>query len=363
MANSLETLARRVGAARSALEAAGVDAFLVTSPVNIRWLTGFTGSAAVVVISSSDLVLATDSRYEEQAHAECPGVRVVRLGGYSAAEIVGIVAQTGASRVGFEARHVTFDQHRTWVEALPPNTALVPAPALLDDLRMVKDEGEIAAIKAACVVADRVYEAMLPKIRPGVSERDLMLELEWMIRKTFEADVAFDTILLSGPRTALPHGKPSSRILQAGDFVTMDFGARVHGYCSDITRTVVIGSPSEEQVRVYDAVLHAQQRAMNMVAAGVSGKDVDAAARGLIAAAGHAEHFGHGLGHSLGLLVHDGPGLSQRNDLTLASGMVMTIEPGIYVPGWGGVRIEDDVLVTPDGCQRLTTSSTELTVV
>ncbi|MGC8667677.1 MAG: M24 family metallopeptidase [Chthonomonadales bacterium] len=363
MASGDQPFRHRVASACAAMQAAGMDAFLVTSPINIRWLTGFTGSAGLMVLTDENAVLATDSRYVEQAGMECPWLPVEQIPSYSASEIVRIVERAGASRIGFEAGYVTVQQHRTWVDALGSDRELLPAGSLLDDLRLIKDEAEIAAIEEACRIADQVYEALLPQIRPGVTERDLMLELEWKIRKDFGADVAFDTILLSGPRTALPHGKPSQRPLEAGDFVTMDFGARVQGYCSDITRTVVVGRPSTEQVRVYTAVLRAQQRALELMAAGVAGKAVDQAARSVIAEAGHAEHFGHGLGHSLGLSVHDGPGLSQRSELVLATGMVMTVEPGIYVPGWGGVRIEEDVLVTSDGCRRLTRSATELTVV
>jgi len=357
-----EWYSRRVGSARSAMAGAELDAFLVTSAINVRWLTGFTGSAGVVLIRPDDMLLATDSRYTEQAQAECPWLRVERLATYAAEELMKLVSENHSSRVGFEAAQVTVDQHRKWASAADAKIELVPVASLLDELRLVKDESEIEAIEEACRLADRIYEALLPEIRPGITERDLMLELEWKIRKEHGADVAFDTILLSGPRTALPHGKPSHRVLEVGDFVTMDFGVRIRGYCSDITRTVIIGRPSPEQVRVYTTVLRAQQRAMGMIAPGVAAKDVDRAARVTIEEAGHGEHFGHGLGHSLGLSVHDGPGFGPRSELTLAPGMVLTVEPGIYVPTWGGVRIEDDVLVTSQGYRRLTVSPTELTV-
>jgi Xaa-Pro aminopeptidase len=225
---------------------------------------------------------------------------------------------------------------------------------------MVKDSEEIACIEAACAAADRAFEYILPFLKPGAIERDVMLELEWYLRKDEGTEIAFDTIVASGPRSALPHGRASLRAMQKGDFVTLDFGARLNQYCSDITRTIVLGEPTDEQRKVYQTVLDALHKGIEAIRPHIAGKDVDAVAREFIREAGYGDYFGHGLGHSLGRNVHDGPSLSPSSEVTLSPGMVTTVEPGIYIPGWGGVRIEQDVLVTESTPRILTHSPTHL---
>jgi len=337
-----------------------LGAMYVTQLDNVGWISGFTGSNGYVLITPTGAFFATDSRYTLQAATECQGFKIVNLGANAADDLIQMIVQSGAKQVGFEASHLTFRSHEATRAKLPAEIELVSTDRLIDDLRLVKDDGEITLIKTSCRLADRAFEHILPFIHPGATERDIMLELEWYMRKQGGAEIAFDSIVVSGPRTALPHGKATSRVLENGDLVTLDFGSRLERYCSDITRTVVLGTPTERQKLIYNTVLEAQTKAIAAIKPGANGKDIDAIARNHITAAGFGDYFGHGLGHSIGRVVHDGPGFSSRSDIVLAPGMVMTVEPGIYIPGWGGVRIEHDVLVTETGNSVLTHSTTEL---
>jgi Xaa-Pro aminopeptidase len=352
----------RIARAQAAIAEKDLPALLVSQIVNVGWLSGFTGSHGFVLLTPETALFATDSRYVTQAASECPGFKQVKLETSAPEEIAGVLAQANAPRIGFEAGHLTYKLHQVYREKLPPEIEFVPTERIIENLRLVKEEGEIARIEAACRVVDETFQHILPFLKPGAVERDVMLELEWFMRKERRAEVAFDTIVASGPRSALPHGRASDRVMQSGDFVTLDFGARLDGYCSDITRTVVLGAPTEEQRKVYQTVLDAMYRAIEGIRPGAAGRDVDAIARDYIKEVGYGDCFGHGLGHSLGLTVHDGPGFGLRSDITLAPGMVMTVEPGIYIHEWGGVRIEHDVLVTDSGSRILTHSPTELLV-
>lgn len=351
--------AGRIARVREAMANLDIGALYLTNLTNVQWISGFTGSTAVVLLTQDRAVFATDSRYTEQAASECPALEQFQLRG-TAGEITGLIEQTGASRLGYEAGHMTCTGLASLRKNAPEAIELAATERVVEALRLIKDPDEVERIEAACGVVDRAFAHIQPYIRPGVSERDVMLELEWHMRREGGAEVGFDTIVASGPRSALPHGRASTRVMQAGDLVTLDFGARLDQYCSDITRTVVIGPPDDEQVRIYDTVVTAMNLAIQAIRPGLTGPEVDTVARDHIAAAGHGERFGHGLGHSLGMEVHDGPGLSQRSEVTLAPGMVMTVEPGIYIPGWGGVRVEQDVVVTPEGCRVLTHSPIEL---
>lgn len=355
-----ETAARRIECLRQDLSARGVDGLLVTNVLNIRWLTGFSGSYAIAFVGKDTAWLAVDSRYTLQAHEQCRGVDFRDLTSSGGENVAALLRDTVARRVGFESEHLTVATLESYKASLADSVELVPLKDVVRTLRHRKDEQEIACLRRACGIADAVFAHVVELIRPGVSERDLALEIEWQIRKTHGAEVSFPSIVVSGPRSALPHGAPTDRVVEVGDFVTMDFGARWEGYCSDITRTVVVGRASEEQKAVYTTVLEAQRRAMERMSPGVAARDVDAEARQWIAQSGHAEHFGHGLGHGVGLEVHDGPNMSPRSDFQLEPGMVLTVEPGIYVPNWGGVRIEDDVLITADGHEVLTAADRSL---
>jgi Xaa-Pro aminopeptidase len=352
--------ASRIDRARAAMADQNLPALLITQIDNVGWISGFRGSTGYVFLTPAEAVFATDSRYTSQAAAQCPDFKIEKLATSSPDEITGLLSQLHMPRVGFESSHLTYKMHAVYREKLPAEIEFVPTEGIIENLRLIKDAGELAKIEAAVVVADKAWEHILPFLKPGAVERDVMLELEWFMRRQFGADVAFDTIVASGPRAALPHGRASDRVMQQGDFVTLDFGARLDGYCSDITRTVVLGKASDEQKKVYGTVREALYRSIEGVKPGMGGKEVDAIARDHIKEAGYGDYFGHGLGHSLGRAVHDGQGFSVRSELTTAAGMVITVEPGIYIPDWGGVRIEHDIVITENGAHILDQSPTEL---
>jgi Xaa-Pro aminopeptidase len=340
---------------RAQLPGHGVPGVLIMEPLNVGYLSGFTGSTAALVVLQDRAVFITDSRYAIQAEKECPAFELAitqSSAGY-ADTIAERVKQLGVPQVGVEGDHLTVVQFEQLKEKLD-GIELRPLSNLVGSLRRVKDAGEIGCIRSACGIVDRAFDFLLDLVRPGMTERMVAVELEYFMRKAGSEEEAFHTIVASGPRSALPHGRASDRALGAGDFITFDYGASVGGYHSDITRTIVLGSADARQREVYHVVLEAQQAALAAIRAGVEGKAVDSVARDLIAARGYGENFGHGLGHGLGRSIHDHAALSQRSDVTLQPGMVVTVEPGIYIDGWGGVRIEDDVVVTEEGCEILT---------
>jgi Xaa-Pro aminopeptidase/Xaa-Pro dipeptidase len=337
---------------RSLIVASNVDALLILKTENRRYATGFTGSAGLALVTKTEELLAVDFRYEEQAAEEAPGWILLRGGRDPLGALVAALDGRGVARIGFEAEFVPYAQAARLREKLVP-AELVPLNDV-DRLRWVKDPAEVAAISRAVEIADAAYDRVLGILRPGLSEREAAVELETFMRRGGAERVAFDSVLASGPRSALPHGRATDRVMGPGEFVTLDFGAVWGGYCSDITRTVVLGEADEQQRRVYGVVLDAQRQALEMIRAGIPCRDVDARARSVIADAGYGAAFGHSLGHGVGLEVHEGPRLSPQEDAVLEAGMVVTVEPGIYLPGWGGVRIEDTVVVTDGGCRILT---------
>ncbi len=351
-------MADHLDRARRYVAASGVDALLVTKAENRRYVTGFTGSAGLALVSADAALLAVDFRYYEQAAAQAPACEVLRGGADPAGALAEAVRAREIRRIGFESEFVPYAQVERLREKFAP-AELVPL-ADVDRLRWVKDAGEIAAIARAADIADAAFAHILGVLRPGLREQDAALELEIFMRRAGAERLSFDSVLASGPRSALPHGRATGRVMAAGDLVTLDFGAVYDGYGSDLTRTVVLGAPDDRQRRVYEVVLDAQQQALAAIRSGVSSRDVDAVARSAITAAGFGEAFGHALGHGIGLDVHEGPPLGPRNETPLEPGMVVTVEPGIYLPGWGGVRIEDDVVVTADGCEILTHAPKDL---
>lgn len=353
-------IGHRLDSLRDELVHAEIDALLVSDVLNVRWLTGFTGSLAYAFVSGTEAWIGVDSRYTVQASGECPGWSVERLASSSAENLAELLKGQGIRRLGAEADQLTYAAFCSMRDRLDGAVELVPTNGIIGRLRMIKDDVELNAIRAACRAVDTVATHLMDYLRSGISERDVMLELESTLRNGLGLEIAFPSIVVSGPRTALPHGQPTDRLLQPGDFVTMDYGAKKDGYCSDITRTIVLGAADSEQARVHSVVLEAQRRAIAGIRDGVAASAVDALAREHIAANGYGDYFGHGLGHSLGLHVHDGGGMAPSSNLTLQAGMVLTVEPGIYVPGWGGVRIEDDIVVTADGCEALTSANREL---
>lgn len=348
----------RLAAVRSALVARDLHGILVLRPENRRYLSGFTGSAGGLFIDSRRALLLTDFRYIEQAGSESPHFEVVRVE-KNIMESLGVVLQGLAMfRLGFEGDYLTYQQYTLMQDQLAGQN-LVSSPGLVEKLRECKDSSEMNAISRAAELSDRAFQHLLRFIAPGVRERELALELEFFMRRQGADGSSFPIIAASGPRSALPHGVATDRLLASGDLLTLDFGALIDGYNSDQTRTVVLGSPTSKQLKIYKIVLEAQQAALKKIKAGVSAGEVDQAAREVIKGYGYGEYFGHGTGHGVGLAVHEAPRLSAGVTTELEPGMVVTVEPGIYLPGWGGVRTEDMVLVEDGGGKILTHSPKE----
>lgn len=348
-------MTNRIAVLRRVLAEQELDGVLVSKPESRRYFSGFTGSAGVLLITAGSAKFITDFRYIEQARQQSPAYQVVRHGSDLYETLAGEVRDLGIKKLGFEGNFVT---HESYQRLAGFGVQLVSVQ--LDRLRMVKDETEIALIQKAVNISEQAMAKTLPFIRPGVRETDVAIELEFNMRKAGAGGVAFEMIVASGERSALPHGRASEKIIAKGDFVTIDFGAMYGGYCADITRTFVVGKADSKQKEIYATVLAAQLAGLTAVAPGKTGREVDAVARKIIADAGYADYFGHGLGHGLGLFIHEDPRLSPVGDIVLVPGMTVTVEPGIYLPGWGGVRIEDTVVVTADGARALSTGSKEL---
>jgi Xaa-Pro aminopeptidase len=346
---------------RGELAARELDGFLVTDILNVRYLSGFTGSDAVALVTTDDAILITDFRYAEQSAAECPGMILELVESHWAPGAQRSIEKHDCRRIGFETHQLSYHDWSVLSAALSPGN-LVPQEDLVGKLRLVKDELEIAAIREAVRIADLAYGHIVEFLKPGLPEREIAIELDYFMRRNGADKEGFDSIVASGPRSALPHGRSSDRHISKGELIVLDYGAVCQGYHSDITRTVVIGAPDARQQEIYGVVLEAQSRAISAVSPGLSGGEVDAVAREYIAGRGFGEYFGHGLGHGLGLDVHDGRILARNSEVMLESGMVVTVEPGIYIPGWGGVRIEDDVLVTDTGAEVLTRSPKTLSI-
>ncbi len=359
---------RRRAALRSLLAESGVDALLVTDLLNIRYLTGFTGSnAALLVHESGDdkTIFCTDGRYTVQSATEVPDLERV-LDRASAAKLADLAASKTDEfgKTGFESQHVSVEQHES-LKVRFDRVELVRTPGLVEQLRLVKDEQEIEALRQACAAADRALEDLLASggLRPGRSELDVARDLENRMLGHGSTGPSFDTIVAAGANSAIPHHRPTSAILATGDFLKIDFGATVDGYHSDMTRTFVLGKPAGWQEEIYELVRRSQAAGCDAVLPGAEVSEVDKAARNVIVDAGHGEEFGHGLGHGVGLQVHEAPSLATTGVGTLSAGMAVTVEPGVYLPGRGGVRIEDTLVVREGTPELLTLSTKELVVV
>jgi Xaa-Pro aminopeptidase len=342
----------RVDRVETRLRDAHADMLLVTDLANVRYLTGFTGSNAMVVIGPGVRRFITDFRYVEQAGAQTQGFAVERGPQEFLAALRDGWDEDAEVRLGFEDHKLTVRQHARIADLLPEQVELIAEGGLVERERMVKDAGELDAIQAAAALADEALTEQLERGLVGRTERDVALELEQGMRRR-GAEPSFATIVASGTHGALPHATPRDAVIEPGVLVTIDWGARLDGYCSDCTRTYATGEVSGELRAVYDLVERAQAAALDAVRAGAEGTEVDAVARTIIADAGHGEHFGHGLGHGVGLEVHEGPRLAITATDTLVAGNVVTVEPGVYVPGLGGVRIEDLVVVADGGSRVL----------
>ncbi len=353
---------RRMAALRLRLPDLELDGLVVTSPENIRYLSGFSGSLGYLIIGKDAAEILGDSRYWLQMQDEAPAFRLMPSG--PSHGLWGLVAERlkalGMRRVGFESQHLTFDQHQRLSAALSPDQTLVATAPLVEELRIVKEVEEIDLLRAAASIAGRAFDRVRAAIRPGLRERDVAFLLEQTFRELGADGRAFETIVAAGERGALPHGRPSDRVLERGDMVVVDFGATAAGYHSDTTRTIVLGEPTPEQARLIEAVRQAQLVSMALMKPGAAADEIDRRAHEALAGEQHA--FRHGLGHGIGLQVHERPYLSASDHTALRPGMVITNEPGIYVPGWGGVRLEEMVLITETGPEVLTSASWEIGV-
>jgi Xaa-Pro aminopeptidase len=339
---------------QDALVERGIPAVVISNLPAIYWLTGFTGSFGLAVVTRDSGVFLTDSRYTIQAAEQCKDLPVDSFRSPQKVEefLAGHVAQFGVTKLAFDRNHVTVGTLEKWTAALS-GVELQPTDDPIDDLRMIKSAEEVAKVRHCCGISDKALEMLLAKARPGISELELLWAFEDFLRQ-HSATSAFDPIIVSGLKTARPHGNPGEKILEKGDLITFDLGARVDGYNSDITRTVVLGPASDRQRKIYEQLLKAQCACVAAMKPGVNGKDVDGLARTILDEQDLARHFGHGLGHGLGALVHDTGRLSSTVDQNIAVGQIWTIEPGVYIEGFGGMRIEDDIVITENGCDVLT---------
>lgn len=352
-------VADRIDRLRERFDAVGIDAFVVTARANIRWLTGFTGSAGLVVVTSDDMVLITDARYTQQAEEQLAASGAPsRLEITSTAQREIVTASVGAaSRIGLEADHVTWSAQQRYAHEWFAHRSLVATTDLVERLRRRKDAAEMARMELAAHIADTALADIRHRLLERPTEEEFAAELDATMRALGASRPSFETIVASGPNAAKPHARPGRRRLGDGDLVILDFGCVVDGYCSDMTRTVAIGEIDATAQRMFDVVTAANAAGVAAVRAGVPAADVDAAARGVIAAEGWADAFAHGTGHGVGLDIHEAPRLGSTSRDVLEVGDVVTVEPGVYLPAHGGARMEDSLLVTDDGCAVLTHST------
>ncbi|UMZ73966.1 M24 family metallopeptidase [Natranaerofaba carboxydovora] len=349
---------------KETLQAGDIEALLVTNPVNIRYITGFSGSSGIVIITKDKTMLFTDFRYIEQAKEQTKKLNdliVIKHESPATKTLKEYLYDLNIKNLSFEKKHLTYEQYEKLKNEFD-FLSFIPHSGALEQIRLQKDEIELNKIREACKIADDAFSYILSFIKPGNLERDVSLELEHYMKKNGADDIAFDIIVASGKRSSLPHGIASSKEFNFGDLVKMDFGAVYDGYCSDLSRTIILGEGNDKQKEIYNIVLNAQKNALNSIKPQMMASEADGIAREEINKAGYGENFGHGLGHGLGLEVHESPGISFNGKDVLKPGMVFTVEPGIYLPGFGGVRIEDTVILTDDGCVPLTKSTKELLV-
>jgi Xaa-Pro aminopeptidase len=355
----------RVARLRTRLDEQGLDALLVSQPANLRYLSGFTGSAGYLLISRDETRIATDFRYFEQAAQQAPDFRLQPIAQAAFDTwLPGLLNDLGGKKVGFEAANLpyaTFEQMATVVRALTEGERpkLVATTDVVESLRMIKEPAEIDAIQAAVDLGDAAFAHLIERLEPGWTEKRAAWEVERYMREHGGEAVSFETIIAGGPWSAMPHAYPRDVPLREGEPIVIDMGVRLDGYCSDLTRTVVLGKPDGQFQRIYDIVLGAQLTAIELIAAGMTGEQAHLLAERFIAEAGYGERFGHWLGHGVGLEVHEKPGLGRASADVLADGMVTSIEPGIYLSGWGGVRIED-LAVVENGCLRVLSRAPKL---
>lgn len=331
----------------------GIEAFVIFKFVNVTYITGFTGDDSTALVTQDNAIFITDGRYTEQAQKEVKDFKVIEHKTGIKEVLKEYIKSLKIKKLAFED-NISYGQYRELKEHL--EIELIPQANLVETLRMVKDDEEIEHIKKAQNITDRAFEHLLEFIKVGMTEKEVALELEYFMKRQGAEDLSFDTIVASGKRSSLPHGKASEKVIEKGDFVTLDFGCKVNGYCSDMTRTIVMGKVSDRQREIYNVVLEAQQKAINNIKPGITSKEADLLARSVIEQKGYGQYFSHSLGHGVGLEVHEAPSLSFKKEEILKEGVIVTVEPGIYIPDFGGVRIEDMILLREDGVINLTKS-------
>lgn len=351
----------RIDALRARLVESGCEGFISFAPATNQWLSGFRGSTSAVIVTQSDALFLNDFRYTEQAATQVKGFTLQEVPGNIQVRLGEKLAALGVASAAFEPGYMTVAELDYVKSAY--SGQLQPVPDIVSPLRMVKSKEEIDTIRAAGQLAEGVLADLIEDLRPGITERELAAEFEYEFKARGASGASFDTIALFGARGSLPHGQPGDKPLEHGDIVLLDFGCRLDGYCSDLTRTFAFGRiPAVWFEEIYHLTLTAQRRALEAVGPGKPCREVDAVARDIITQGGHGKHFGHGLGHGVGIEIHEPPRLNPESTAVLAPGMVVTVEPGIYIPGQGGVRIEDLVVVTEDGCENLSKAPKELRI-
>ena len=354
-------MAERLKKIRQLLKKNNIDAVIITNAVNRRYLSGFDGTAGLLLIGHEKSLLVTDFRYTEQAAAQARHFTVHCWKDDLMLSLAPLIEEEGWLKAGFEAKDVTYSVFTEMKEKLP--VELIPLEVTAEKQRMVKTGSELSELSRGAKILDEAFNNICSLIRPGMTEREVALELEIYLLRQGAEERSFRFIVASGERGAMPHGVASMKELSKGEMVTIDFGAVFGGYATDMTRTVALGAVSKQRSKIYDIVKKAQQEAVLAIKPGIKCREIDAVARGIIEKAGYGENFGHGLGHGVGLETHEQPVLNPRSETVLKAGMVVTVEPGIYIPEWGGVRIEDMVLVKKDGVETLTKSSRELIII
>lgn len=351
----------RLGLLRERMASSGVDVFMSVAPPDNQYLTGFTGTTSAVLATANKALFLCDSRYTEQAGQQVTSFEVEEVDGGIVKRLAERFAAFGVHRVAYDPACMTVSQLKAIEKE--SDAELVPVEGIVSVLRRVKSAEEIDRIRAASRLAEGVLGDLIEEVAEGMTERELAAWFEYEFKKRGARCASFETIALFGPRSSLPHGEPGDRALEAGDIILLDFGCRHQGYCSDLTRTYAFGRiPGAWFEEVYGIVLAAQMAALKALQPGVTCRDVDSVARGIIGEAGYGTHFGHGLGHGVGIEIHEGPRLNKESDIILEAGMVVTVEPGIYLPGQGGVRIEDLAVITEDGSALLSGSPKDLRV-
>ncbi|MBI3941478.1 MAG: aminopeptidase P family protein [Chloroflexi bacterium] len=352
---------QRLTALRDRITEVHIDTLVISAPANRRYISGFTGSAGILLVNATNALLATDFRYYEQGPAEAPAFSLKKAGNEMAKFLPQMLDELKARRVGFESAHLSYADYQTYTQAAS-QVEWIPTTGLVEDLRVSKDQAELALIRQAVALTDAAFTEITPQFKEGMTEREAAWLLESHMRIHGAEQMAFEIIVAGGPNGAMPHARPSDVPLRRGQPIVIDMGARVDGYDADMTRTVCIGPTDDKFREVFAIVLRAQQAATAALRPNMTGKEADSVARDIIAQAGYGDYFGHSLGHGVGMDIHERPRLSQASQEVLKPGNVVTIEPGIYLPGWGGIRIEDLAVITETGCEVFTRAQKEASV-